>query len=63
MYYPRECFGINETVTENAKREYDMKRKLWYDTAIKMYPNYFEIDIKERMKIREIINDSVGFRI
>ena len=63
MRYPRECFSINEITTQNAKREYDMKRKLWYDKALKMYPNYFEINFKDRIKLRDIISEEVGFRI
>ena len=26
MRYPKECFCINENVTENAKREYELKK-------------------------------------
>jgi muramidase (phage lysozyme) len=63
MRYPRECFSINEIATQNAKREYDMKRRLWYDKAIEMYPNYFEINFKDRIKLRDIISEEVGFRI
>lgn len=63
MRYPRECFSINEIATQNAKREYDMKRKLWYDKALEMYPNYFEMSLRERMNIRDSISESVGFDV
>lgn len=63
MRYPQECFSINEDVTKNAKKEYDMKRKIWYDKAVEMYPNYFEISLKDRIKLRYIISERVGFEI
>lgn len=63
MRYPKECFCINENVTRNAMREYEMKRKLWYDKAEELYPNYFEMDVRDRLKAREVVNDEIGFRI
>lgn len=63
MRYPRECFSINEITTRNAMREYEMKRKLWYDKAEELYPNYFEMDVRDRLKAREVVNDKIGFRI
>lgn len=63
MIYPKECFSINEIVTENAKREYEMKRKLWYDKAEELYPNYWNLNLRERIKIRDEINNAVGFSL
>ena len=63
MIYPKECFSINEIATENAKREYEMKRKLWYDKAEELYPNYFEMNVRDRLKAREVISNEIGFRI
>ena len=61
--YPKECFSINEIVTRNAKAEYDKKKKLWYKEAERLYPNYWNIDIRERIKLRDIISESIGFYI
>lgn len=63
MYYPRECFSIRKDVTENSKREYDMKRKLWYDTMEKMFPNYYQMSLRERQPMREAVNKVLGFRL
>lgn len=63
MYYPRECFSINEIATQNAKREYDMKRKLWYDTAEKMFPNYYKTNLRERQPMRKAVDEAVGFSL
>jgi len=60
-YYPKECFSINEIATRNAKREYDKKKELWYKEAERLYPNYWNIDIRERIKLRSIISKSIGF--
>lgn len=60
-HYPRSCYSYNEIATRNAKREYDKKKKLWYKEAERLYPNYWNIDIRERIKLRSIINESIGF--
>ena len=61
--YPKEYFLINETATRNAKAEYDKKKKLWYKEAERLYPNYWNIDIRERIKLRDIVSESIGFYI
>lgn len=63
MRYPKECFCINENVTENAKREYELKKKLWYDKAEELYPNYWDLDLREKYRLRDEISNAVGFRI
>ena len=62
-YYPKECFSINEIATRNAKREYDIKKKLWYKEAERLYPNYWKMHLKERIKVRDIISMEIGFYI
>ena len=61
--YPKECFSINEIVTRNAKAEYDKKKKLWYKEAERLFPNYWDIEIRERIELRDIVSESVGFYI
>ena len=60
-HYPRSCYSYNEIATRNAKREYDKKKELWYKEAERLYPNYWNIDIRERIKLRSIISESIGF--
>ena len=62
-YYPKECFSINEIATRNAKHEYDIKKKLWYKEAERLYPNYWKMNLKERIKVRDIISMEIGFYI
>lgn len=61
--YPKECFSINETATRNAKAEYDKKKKLWYKEAERLFPNYWDIEIRERIELRDIVSESIGFYI
>ena len=63
MRYPKECFCINENATKNAKREYELKKKLWYDKAEELYPNYHKLDLREKCRLRDEISSAVGFRI
>lgn len=60
-HYPRSCYSYNEITTRNAMREYDKKKELWYKEAERLYPNYWNIDIRERIKLRSIISESIGF--
>ncbi len=60
-HYPRSCYSYNEIATRNAKCEYDKKKELWYKEAERLYPNYWNIDIRERIKLRSIISESIGF--
>lgn len=61
--YPKECFSINETATRNAKAEYDKKKELWYKEAERLFPNYWDIEIRERIELRDIVSESIGFYI
>lgn len=61
--YPKECFSINESNTKNAKAEYERKYDAWYKKAEEMYPNYHDLDLRERLKVRDIINKVVGYSV
>lgn len=63
MRYPKECFSIDENATQNAMREYEHKRDLWYAEAVKLYPNYWQMEFMERVNVGHEISESVGFDI
>ena len=63
MRYPRECFSINEDVTHNAMREYEEKKRIWYQELERLCPNYYQLNLKERIPIRAQVNEIVGFSI
>ena len=63
MYYPKECYSTNETVTRNRMKEYDIRVKNWYNKALSLYPNYHHLGLKDRLAIRDKINNIMGYRI
>lgn len=63
MAYPKELFSIREDLTRKNLEEYDRKRKNWYAAAEKLYPDYFKLGFRERMRAREAVNDYVGYSL
>lgn len=61
MYYPKNVYSVNETVTRAAMREHDKKAETWYRTAETMYPDYFRLPLRERVKLRNAISKAVGY--
>lgn len=61
--YPKECFSINETNTKNAKAAFERKYDAWYAMAEKMYPNYLSMSLRERIDIRNSIDNAIGYHI
>ena len=62
-YYPKECFTANEAVTRVRMKEYERKVDKWYEMATSLYPNYFEMDLKERLRARRVINETIGYSL
>lgn len=63
MLYPKELFSINESATAENIRQYDRKREEWYRAAEKLFPDYFKMNLRQRMEKREEINNYVGYAI
>ena len=63
MKYPKEVFHINEDMTKANMREYEIKYEKWHRKAEELYPNYYSMTLKERCKVRRIIDEAVGFSI
>ena len=61
--YPGYIYNINEDVTRANMKEYDRKKELWYKSAEELYPNYWDIPFRERIKLYEKISEYVGFSI
>ena len=51
MYYPDYIFSINEDQTRRNMREYERRRKAWYDKAIELFPDYYNRNLIERVRI------------
>ena len=64
MYYPDYIFSINEDQTRRNMREYERRRKAWYDKALEMSPDYYQRNIIERVRIlAPQIDAAIGFSI
>lgn len=63
MEYPKECFSGNIAATKAAKAAYDRKREEWYRVAEELFPDYFKLDFRLRLKARDVINYYVGYSI
>lgn len=61
--YPRSCFSINENVTRNSMREYNEKKRIWYEELERICPNYYQLGLKERQPIRAEVDKIVGFHL
>lgn len=58
MWYPRECYSINETATREAKREYDRKQATFWD---KVYATqgYKNMNARERVALWNQIKEEM----
>lgn len=61
-YYPAYVFNINEDITRENMRAYDKKKKKYYDYIEENYPNYYELPLRERWKIQDIVSEKLGFK-
>ena len=62
-HYPRNCYSYNEIATRNAMREYDEKKRIWYQELERLCPNYYQLNLKERIPIRAKVDEIVGFHL
>jgi hypothetical protein len=62
-HYPRSCYFPNEIATRNAMREYNEKKRIWYQELERLCPNYYQLNLKERIPIRAKVDEIVGFHL
>ena len=62
-WYPKSVYHMNEDITRRNMAEYDRKREAWWAKAEEMFPNYRKRPIRERMELRELVNEAVGYRL
>lgn len=63
QYYPRDLFSINEAATRRNIEAYDRKYDAWYMKAEEMFPDYYRVGIKERTKMRDAVNEVMGYSL
>lgn len=52
-WYPREVYSIREDVTRKNKQDYDHKQNKLMREVLKLAPNYYQLDLRERMALRQ----------
>lgn len=52
-YYPKEVFHPNIEVTKENMRQYDKCLLRLEEEILKKYPNYHEMNLRDRMIIRK----------
>ena len=53
MNYPKECFSANIHTTQLARKAYEQAQDRMYTWIETNYPDYYKLDLRERMKIRD----------
>ena len=61
--YPKEVFSAREDVTRNNMKEYDRKRNLFFQTLLEINPDYYNLGLKDRIKVRENAEAILGYRV
>ena len=62
-HYPKSVYSYNEIATKNAMREYDEKKRIWYEELERLCPNYYQLGLRERQPIRAEVDKIVGFHL
>lgn len=60
-YYPREVYAPREDITRENMRRYDANIDKWYDTAERLYPNFYALKGAEKEAAAAEIDRAAGF--
>ena len=63
VIYPKELFCIDKDITRKNLEWYDRRVSEWYATAERLYPNYFQLGLRERMALKPKIDKAAGYSI
>ena len=63
MRYPSYVYSPREDVTRNAMREFDIKKKKFYEKCLEINPNYYKLGIRERLDVRGKAETELGFTV
>lgn len=61
--YPSWVFCIREDVTAANMKKYDQMKKKWYETAEKLFPDYWKLGFKDRYALKAEIDAAVGYSL
>ena len=62
-YYPKYVYSYREDITRANMREYDRKKKLLEDKCLEINPDYFHLNLRQRMEVRREVEEALGFSI
>lgn len=60
MYYPRECFSINEERTKANRSAYERWTDKVWSECCKVNPDYPHLGLRERKAIRTEVEKRIG---
>lgn len=52
-WYPAEVYNIREDVTRKNMHDYDHKQNKLMREVLKIAPNYYQLEIRERFAVRQ----------
>ena len=55
--YPKELFSIREDVTRENIRKYEAERDRLYKKCEELYPDFWSLSFRERMKIKKKVEE------
>lgn len=58
--YPKDVYNIREDITRENMRRYDAWMDRFYEIVTKKFHDYYELNLRERMKIREKVEKEIG---
>ncbi len=61
--YPRRVFSINEDVTRRNMEFYNHQVDRWYAIAEQLYPNYFKLGLRDRLSLKQKIDEVTGYSL
>lgn len=63
MSYPKWVYDQKIDVTLENKRQYEKMVEKWYEKALEIYPDWYEIGLVEKSKLIKEINQIMGYTL
>lgn len=62
-YYPKYIYSYRIDITRANMRDYDRRKKEFEDKCLEINPDYFSLNFRQRIEIREQAEEALGFSI
>lgn len=60
--YPRWVYSPCENVTRENMRQYDRTREIFRKKCEEVCPDYYKLNLRERMKVKDQVEEMLGYR-